>query len=56
MLAVVSTSIVTGEGAGQTHRNHSLCEGRSRPHLPERMRIVWVGWGARDPPTREALL
>ena len=40
MLAVVSTSIVTGDGAGQTHRNHSFSEGRSRAQLAERMRIV----------------
>ena len=40
MLAVVSTSIVTGNGAGQTHRNHSFCEGRSRVQLAERMHIV----------------
>ena len=40
MLAVLSTSIVTCEGAGQAHRNHSFCEGRSRVQLAERMRIV----------------
>ena len=40
MLAVVSTSIVTGDGAGQTHRNHSFWKGRSRAQLAERMHIV----------------
>ena len=40
MLAVVSTSIVTGDGVGQTHRNLSFWKGRSRPQLAERMRIV----------------
>jgi len=40
MLASCSTSIVTGDEAGQTHRNHSFWKGRSRAQIAERMHIV----------------
>ena len=40
MLAVLSTSIVTGELACQAHRNLSFWNGRSQVQLTERMRIV----------------
>ena len=54
-LAVVSTSIVTGELACQAHRNLSFWEPRTPRQLAVYKPSSSVGWGARDPATREAL-